>query len=183
MATITDGLKDIFLAGVGALAITGEKAKELVDVLVEKGELTVEEGKKVTADLADKAGEAGKNIQYGALEARMSVMSKEEREAFAAKAAEIAARPDDSLKEKGEAALEDAKEAAGDAAKGAKSAAATALAGAMKVASSAQNAVEGAVEEAKEVVDEAKEKLANQDTEKQKTSKKTVAEKPKKKSK
>ena len=34
--SIEDGFKDIFLAGVGALAITGEKAKEVVDTLIEK---------------------------------------------------------------------------------------------------------------------------------------------------
>ena len=32
--SIEDGFKDIFLAGVGALAITGEKAKEVVDTLI-----------------------------------------------------------------------------------------------------------------------------------------------------
>ena len=43
--SIEDGFKDIFLAGVGALAITGEKAKEVVDTLIEKGSITVEQGK------------------------------------------------------------------------------------------------------------------------------------------
>ena len=32
---IGDGFKNIFLAGIGALTITGEKSKELVDQLVE----------------------------------------------------------------------------------------------------------------------------------------------------
>ena len=41
---ITDGIKKIFLAGVGAVATTGEAAKNLIDNLVEKGELTVERG-------------------------------------------------------------------------------------------------------------------------------------------
>lgn len=31
------GFRDIFLAGVGAMAITGEKAKEVLDTLIEKG--------------------------------------------------------------------------------------------------------------------------------------------------
>ena len=31
MATIGDGFKDIFLAGIGAMAIGAEKSKELVD--------------------------------------------------------------------------------------------------------------------------------------------------------
>ena len=49
MATIGDGFKDIFLAGVGAMAITGEKAKDLVDTLISKGELTVDQGRPVAA--------------------------------------------------------------------------------------------------------------------------------------
>ena len=39
------GFRDIFLAGVGAMAITGEKAKEVLDTLIEKGGVTVEQGK------------------------------------------------------------------------------------------------------------------------------------------
>ena len=38
------GFRDIFLAGVGAMAITGEKAKEVLDALIEKGGVTVEQG-------------------------------------------------------------------------------------------------------------------------------------------
>ena len=40
-----DGLRKVFLAGVGALATTVEKSQEIVDDLVKKGELTVEQGK------------------------------------------------------------------------------------------------------------------------------------------
>ena len=36
---LSDGLRTVFLAGVGAVAVTGEKAKKLVDDLVKKGEL------------------------------------------------------------------------------------------------------------------------------------------------
>ena len=58
--TIATGFKNIFLAGVGAMALTGEKTKELVDQLVAKGEITVEQGKQVTADLQQKATAAAK---------------------------------------------------------------------------------------------------------------------------
>jgi hypothetical protein len=47
MTAIGDGFKNIFLAGIGAMAITGEKSKELVDQLVAKGELTVDQGKQI----------------------------------------------------------------------------------------------------------------------------------------
>lgn len=93
MATIGDGFKDIFLAGVGAMAITGEKAKDLVDTLISKGELTVDQGKQINTELKHKADAAVESMRFDALEARMSVMTPEERAAFAAKAAEIAARP------------------------------------------------------------------------------------------
>lgn len=94
MATISDGLKDVFLAGVGVMAITGEKAKELADTLVAKGAVTVEQGREINSELKRKASEKAESVRFDALEARMSVMTPEEREAFAAKAAEIAARPD-----------------------------------------------------------------------------------------
>ena len=48
---ITEGIKKIFLAGVGAVATTGEAAKNLIDNLVEKGELTVEQGKVLNEEL------------------------------------------------------------------------------------------------------------------------------------
>lgn len=48
---LSDGLKKIFLAGVGAAATTAEAAKDLVDQLVAKGELTVEQGKVLNEEL------------------------------------------------------------------------------------------------------------------------------------
>ena len=43
--------KNIFVAGVGATAYSFEKAQELVDDLVKKGELTVQQGKVVNEEL------------------------------------------------------------------------------------------------------------------------------------
>lgn len=48
---LTDGLKKIFLAGVGAVATTAESTKDVVNKLVEKGELTVEQGKVLNEEL------------------------------------------------------------------------------------------------------------------------------------
>lgn len=92
MATIGDGFKDIFLAGIGAMAITAEKSKELVDQLISKGELTVDQGKQINTELKHKAEDVAQTMRYDALEARMAVMTPEERAAFAAKAAEFAAK-------------------------------------------------------------------------------------------
>ena len=94
MAYLSDGFKDIFLAGVGAMAITGEKTKELVDQLISKGELTVDQGRQINTELKHKAEQEVATVRYDALEARMAAMTPEERAEFAAKAAEIAARVD-----------------------------------------------------------------------------------------
>lgn len=90
MANIGDGFRDIFFAGIGALAITGEKTKELVDQLVAKGEITVDQGKQINSELKHKAEAAAESVRFDALEARMSMMTPEERTVFAQKAAEIA---------------------------------------------------------------------------------------------
>ena len=48
---LTDGLKKILLAGVGAVALTAEKAGEILEEMVEKGEITVEQGKALNQEL------------------------------------------------------------------------------------------------------------------------------------
>ena len=47
-----DGLRKVLLAGIGALATGYEKSSELVDELVKKGEITVEQGKALALDLS-----------------------------------------------------------------------------------------------------------------------------------
>lgn len=44
-------LKNILLAGIGSMAFTYEKAIDMVDVLVKKGELTVNQGKELNEEL------------------------------------------------------------------------------------------------------------------------------------
>ena len=90
MTNIGDGFKNIFLAGIGALAYTGEKGKEIIDQLVEKGEITLDEGKELNEEFMRKAAETSTSVRDGFLEARMSLMTSDERNAFVAKAAEIA---------------------------------------------------------------------------------------------
>lgn len=53
----TEGLRKVFLAGVGAVASTAENAKELIDDLVEKGELTVAQGRMLNEELKHTAKE------------------------------------------------------------------------------------------------------------------------------
>ena len=91
MATLGDSLKDIMFAGIGAVAVTAEKSKEVIDMLVEKGELTFDQGKQLNQELQRKATETAKTVRDSAVEARMKAMSPEEREAFAAMVADLAA--------------------------------------------------------------------------------------------
>jgi polyhydroxyalkanoate synthesis regulator phasin len=51
MLNLSEELKKILLAGVGAIALTAEKAKEVIEELVKKGELTVEQGKVLNEEL------------------------------------------------------------------------------------------------------------------------------------
>ena len=90
MSNIGDGFKNIFLAGIGAMAYTGEKGKEIIDQLVAKGEITLEQGRELNDELQRKASDTTTNIRESALEARMRMMTPEEREAFAAAAARFA---------------------------------------------------------------------------------------------
>lgn len=46
-----ENVKKLLLAGVGAIATTTEKSKELLDEMVKKGELTVEQGKILNEEL------------------------------------------------------------------------------------------------------------------------------------
>ena len=55
---ISDDMKKIMLAGVGAVATTVEKSQELVDNLIAKGELTVEQGKAINEELKKKSKNA-----------------------------------------------------------------------------------------------------------------------------
>ena len=48
---VTDLVKNVVLAGIGAAAVTTEKAKDVADELVKKGSLTVEQGKVLNEEL------------------------------------------------------------------------------------------------------------------------------------
>ncbi len=90
MDNVTDAFKNVFLAGVGALALGAEKSKELVDDLVAKGQITVEQGKDMTDDLVSRGAEATTRLQDEILAARLRAMTKEQRDEYAAKVAEMA---------------------------------------------------------------------------------------------
>lgn len=88
---IMAGLNKAFLATVGAVAITAEKSQQAVEDLVKKGELTVQQGKSLNQELSRKAKEAAQETTDGALRAFLEALSDEDRAAYAAKVAQIAA--------------------------------------------------------------------------------------------
>lgn len=88
---IMGGLNKAFLATVGAVAITAEKSQQVVEDLVKKGELTVQQGKSLNQELSRKAKEAAQETTDGALRAFLEALSDEDRAAYAAKVAQMAA--------------------------------------------------------------------------------------------
>ena len=107
-----EGLKKILLVGIGTAAVTAEKSKEILDELVKKGELTVEQGKVLNQELkhnikstvktaADSVKEsaARKNDQ----EELKATISKLTPEQLAAVKAQIESMQAEAAKEKEEA--------------------------------------------------------------------------------
>lgn len=52
---LTNGIKKVFLASVGAVATTAEVTKDIVEKMIEKGEQTVEQGKVLNQELKHNA--------------------------------------------------------------------------------------------------------------------------------
>lgn len=82
---LTDPIKTILLAGIGAAAITADKSKDMIDTLVKKGEITVEEGKALNQELKRKTAEKKKEKADGRLSEKISALSREERDDLRAK--------------------------------------------------------------------------------------------------
>ena len=51
MEKLGDDIKKLLLAGFGAVAVTAEKSKEILEEMVQKGELTVEQGTVLNEEL------------------------------------------------------------------------------------------------------------------------------------
>lgn len=89
-----DGVRKIFLAGVGAVALGAEKSQEVVSDLVKKGELTVEQGKMVNEELRQKFRDATDDASQAMLTAKLKAMSSEERAAWVSNVQNIASKLD-----------------------------------------------------------------------------------------
>ena len=93
MTTIADGLKDVFLAGVGAMALGAEKTQELVEQLIAKGEITVEQGKEINSEVLKraqaKAQQAGRQAHEAAEAKRKAEWDAKQAEKKAARQAAL----------------------------------------------------------------------------------------------
>ncbi len=88
MDKITDGIRKFFLAGVGAAATTVEKSQEIIDDLVQKGELTVEQGKAMNTELKHKVASKVSKTPEERADYIVGKLNEEELEALKAKLAE-----------------------------------------------------------------------------------------------
>ncbi len=89
MERIGEGLKKSILAGIGAVATTSEKGQEILNDLVKKGELTVEQSKVLNKEMnfddakemiKTKSGEVMKSVQETGARIRNNVEGKDARE-------------------------------------------------------------------------------------------------------
>ncbi|MDO5558005.1 MAG: phasin family protein [Oscillospiraceae bacterium] len=58
----SENIKKVMLLGIGAMAATAEKSKDLIDEFVKKGELTVEQGKTLNEELKHNIKEKVDNV-------------------------------------------------------------------------------------------------------------------------
>ena len=89
MERIGEGLKKIILAGIGAVATTSEKGQEILNELVKKGELTVEQSKVLNKEMnlddvkeriKTGSGEVMKSVQDAGAKLRSNVEGKDAKE-------------------------------------------------------------------------------------------------------
>ncbi len=92
--TMADGLRKVFLAGVGAVATVGEKGGQALDDLAERGESVVKQGKDLNRELTQKGAQATSGIREDLLRARLAGMTSEQRANFVVLAQKLSAELD-----------------------------------------------------------------------------------------
>ena len=92
---ISDGIYKAFLAGVGAVASGAEKGQQVIDELVKKGQITVEQGKNLNSELTRKVKETFdatvSGVSDSALRSKLESMTPEQRAEYAKKVADMSA--------------------------------------------------------------------------------------------
>ena len=100
-----DAIRKVCLAGVGAVALTVEAVEDLVEKLVERGELTEEEGRKLVNDVWSRRKKDAKkaedelNKRVDELMKRFEIPSKTEFEDLSDKIDALSKKVDDLKKE------------------------------------------------------------------------------------
>lgn len=90
MNNFSEDLKKVLLAGIGAVAVTAEKSKEVVEDLVKKGELTVEQGKVLNEELKHNVAEKLREpVSVETVEKDLQNMDVEDLETLKAKIEEL----------------------------------------------------------------------------------------------
>lgn len=107
---LTEDMKKIFLAGVGAIAMTAERSQDIIQTLVSKGELTVEQGKVLNEELmhnmSSTMSQTKDNIKKSAAKGTISIleqienMTSEELKALKEKLSEMETQSDDETAER-----------------------------------------------------------------------------------
>lgn len=105
---ITDGFRDIFLAGVGALAMTGEKTKEVLEELIARGQISVEQGRKINEELSRRGAEKASELHTESIRAFVKALPADERKKLMEELGKVAEEAD---AEAGEPADEEAETA------------------------------------------------------------------------
>ena len=88
-----DGLRKVLLAGIGALATGYEKSSELVDELVKKGEITVEQGKALNTELKRKVSETVDDAKKAAADGILAIGDRSQLTAAVARLHSSIANP------------------------------------------------------------------------------------------
>ena len=88
---LSEELKTLFLAGVGAAAVTAEKTKALVGELVEKGRLTVEQGRVLNEELHHRSGPVSRAVPPSEADQLLRSLDRMSPEDLAALKAKLAA--------------------------------------------------------------------------------------------
>ncbi len=96
-----EAVRKVMLAGIGAVALTMDALEDLVDKLVERGELSEEEGRKLIKDMLErrkkdaKKAEEELNKRVDDLMARFDMPSKAEFDDLSAKIDALTAKVDE----------------------------------------------------------------------------------------
>ena len=100
-ASILESLRRVLLASIGVVALTFEEMGELVDKLVERGEIAEQEGKKLVSEIKEKrikkTGEAEDvaSTRMREMMDKMDIPTKSDIDALSAKIATLSKKVDE----------------------------------------------------------------------------------------